>query len=102
MADRQSWIVAGEAFNMTVYGEKYDQFDQVGSTQYTVHSLALHALNTNTFPKTQPSPPLPPSLLPSCLNHMKLACLWKLLACKIFNHDCPALEGIKMRPSQPL
>jgi hypothetical protein len=38
MTDRQSWIAAGEAFNVAVYGEKYFEFDQVahGAT-HTAH-----------------------------------------------------------------
>ena len=48
MADRQSWIVAGEAFNTAVYGERYGEHAQVSATTHMqcTHAQCTHAIHT--------------------------------------------------------
>jgi hypothetical protein len=54
MTDRQSWVAAGEAFNVSVYGDRYLEYEQL-LDQYDSRVGAAHS-EVLGFPSRLPGP----------------------------------------------
>ena len=89
MTDRQSWIAAGEAFNVAVYGDKYLEYDRV--TTHTAHDTRHTFCARLTL------------FIFSCLTSMQMTAVWTILFLRFFNFHrvCLALEEFKKAPSRP-